>query len=144
VLPPGSRKNGLDTCALADRTLSCSGARKPSTESVEAHAEARAAARVAVRLPIVAAAHDHSGRKQPLHPQQAALLSDDVAQLACDGLERLLGEREALPCRRASSEQMPEYVERDPSIGITKALPLRRCQAEVGDSPAEHTRENIL
>jgi hypothetical protein len=113
-------------------------------ELVEAHTEARAHGRVAVRLPVVAAALDHAREEQPLDQVPAALLAHDIAKSASDHLERLLREREALGRQRASSEQVTQHIEGDPPLGIAQARCLRRGQAEVGDSPALHTSENVL
>ena len=140
------RKSVLTGACLPTWTLSRSeaGCAQPLAELVEADTEARAGGGVAIRLPVMATAHDHVGSGQAPHDVPAALLAHDVAQSARDGLKRLLRERETLRRHRASPEQVPDHVERDPPLGIAERLLLLTRQADVGDSAATDVCEHIV
>jgi hypothetical protein len=128
VLPPTDAIAVLDTLATADRTLSLSEAAGASGETVQGDPEAGRCWRVAVRLPVGAGPVDDPVRAQPPDQRPAALLAEHVPQSQRDRLERLLGEREALRCSDgvASSEQVPEDVERRLAVAVTKRRLLLR------------------
>jgi hypothetical protein len=63
----------------------------------------------------------------------ASFLSDPVAQLAGDRLERLLREWEPLRDPRTGSQQMPEHIERDPPARIPQSPLLLGREYQVGD-----------